>query len=138
MSLEKLFIQVGEQQQARREWQEGDDAESVALRLKDEAIELIEAIQTFDLIEHPILEVAGEIGDCLYLLASLCHHAGLDAGQCLEQKLYRNASKYPDTFLSNGWDRDTAVYQAKSLYEVQGGDRAFYNWMNDHMEISDI
>lgn len=135
--LEKLFSQVGEQQDNRREWKEGGDAFSVADRLKDEVEELVEALNLIDVQEHPILEVAGEIGDCLYLLASLCHHVGLDAAECLEQKVYRNASKYPDTFLSNGWKRDVAVNQSKTLYEVQGGDKAFYGWMNDHMDYGD-
>lgn len=130
--LEKLFAQVEEQQQHRREWREGDSPEIIAERIVEEAQELVDSIQLFDLQEHPILEMAGEIGDVLYLVGSLCAMVGIDAADALEQKVLRNAVKYPDTHLSNGWEREQAIYMAKSSYSAMGGDKAWYGWYTNH------
>lgn len=62
----------------------------------------------------------------------LCQSVGVDPLDAIEYKLMRNAYKYPDHFLSNGWDTQTAIEMSKSLHKYLGKDHKFNLWYQDH------
>lgn len=128
---------VNAQQEARKQWQEHDDAESVARMIEEEAGELVDSIVNYDVEDKGPYEVVSEIGDILYLTLRFCSEIGIDPADALELKLLRNAVKYPDTFSSNGWDYGQARDLSKSMYSHMGGDRAFFEWHSENIPLEE-
>jgi NTP pyrophosphatase (non-canonical NTP hydrolase) len=128
MSLESLQKQIARQNQNRQTWSEHDDPSSLAKQIREESDELVTSVENFDLLPNGVFEVASELGDVLYLALKMCNDLGLDPAQVVELKLMRNAAKYPDALLNNGWDYDTARVASKELWNHLGGDSAFYHW----------
>lgn len=122
--LEHAIQGIEVQQNNRRVWSEHDDAESVARMILDEAHELVEAI-TESFITGDVFSVASELGDILYLAHRMCMELGFDPADLIELKLIRNAGKYQDFVLNNGYNYDEAVVLAKQLWREMGGDTRF-------------
>ncbi len=121
--MERITHKIHAQRQAREEWRV-ETPEQLSEGIIEEAKELLGAIQ----LGLPAIEVVGEIGDVLWLALGLCAEIGVDPHYAVEMKLLRNSVKYPDSFLSNGWDREKAMELSKSQYENAGGDKNFYDW----------
>lgn len=153
-TLELLEHQIVKQNEARREWVIHDTQETLASMIREERAELDFAIEHFDFIQNPDFEVASEVGDVGYLALKyraehgnlppelqadfdfareIAERVGLDMSECIEMKLLRNAVKYPDTFSSNGWGYQDARRHSKSLYQVFGGDKRFYQWYDAYL-----
>lgn len=118
------------QRQAREEWK-AQTPEQLSAGIMEEAGELLEAIQN----GMPAIEVASEIGDVLWLTLGLCAELGIVPEDAVEMKIVRNAIKYPDAFLSNGWETDQAMQLSKDQYDHSGGDESFYNWYSETFPI---
>jgi len=93
-----------------------NDPYKVALMVKEEAGELVSELEKAYLTDD-LTQVAGEIGDVIYLALKMCGALGLNADEVVEMKIERNKSKY-----SGHSDRSVA----KSEWEIKGGDLLFY------------
>ena len=122
--LEHAIQGIEVQQNNRRVWSEHDDAESVARMILDEAHELVEAI-TESFVTGDVFTVASELGDILYLAHRMCMELGFDPADLIDMKSLRNAGKYQDFVLNNGYDYDEAVKLSKQLWREMGGDTRF-------------
>ena len=124
IKLEHAIQGIEVQQNNRRVWSEHDDAESVARMILDEAHELVEAIiESF--VTGDVFSVASELGDILYLAHRMCMELGFDPADLIDMKSLRNAGKYQDFVLNNGYDYDEAVKLSKQLWREMGGDTRF-------------
>lgn len=112
------------QQANRRLWSEDDDAEKVAAMITGEANELSQAIQEA-LVTGDVFSVASEIGDVLYVTLRLCDELGIDPAQALDLKIKRNAMKYPDAIMSDGYNYQEATQLSKEMWKAMGGDERF-------------
>lgn len=122
--LEHAIQGIEVQQNNRRVWSEHDDAESVARMILDEAHELVEAIiESF--VTGDVFSVASELGDILYLAHRMCMELGFDPADLIDMKSLRNAGKYQDFVLNNGYNYDKAVKLSKQLWREMGGDTRF-------------
>lgn len=124
IKLEHAIQGIEVQQNNRRVWSEHDDAESVARMILDEAHELVEAI-TESFVTGDVFSVASELGDILYLAHRMCMELGFDPADLIDMKSLRNAGKYQDFVLNNGYDYDEAVKLSKQLWREMGGDTRF-------------
>lgn len=124
IKLEHAIQGIEVQQNNRRVWSEHDDAESVACMILDEAHELVEAI-TESFVTGDVFSVASELGDILYLAHRMCMELGFDPADLIDMKSLRNAGKYQDFVLNNGYDYDEAVKLSKQLWREMGGDTRF-------------
>lgn len=116
--------QIQKQQENRRLWNEGDDAESLSKMILEEGQELKKAITESELTGD-VFPVASEIADVLYLTIRLCQELGFDPLDLLKMKTLRNSLKYADEICNNGFTKPEATKLAKSGWEAMGGDHAF-------------
>lgn len=100
--------------------------------IRDEAQELVDAVDSFPVLQDAENQVVSEIGDILYLTYRLCLAMDIDPEEAVRMKIQRNAIKYPDHFNSNGWDYETAREKSRSFWESIGGDHAFFRWLEDN------
>jgi NTP pyrophosphatase (non-canonical NTP hydrolase) len=133
---ERLFTavqQVHGDHDRRQKWVEGDDGESLAAHIKHEAGELVEAV-TECILSGDVWKVASEVADLLILLFRFCEEFGLDAADLITMKNKRNARKYDDHTLNNGYkpQEATAIAKESWAYKAPGqtmsGDIAF-SWL---------
>jgi NTP pyrophosphatase (non-canonical NTP hydrolase) len=84
-----------------REWKQFHNFKDLALTLSLESAEVLEHCQWkngAELEKHlksHRREVADELADVLHVLLLLAEHLRIDLGEAFEQKLGRNAKKYP-------------------------------------------
>lgn len=97
-------------------FRETDDPQHTAEMIVEEAQELKDEIEKAFLTDD-LTQVAGEIGDVIYLALKLCDGLGLNADEVVRMKIERNKEKY-------GGQSDRSV--AKSEWESRGGDQLFY------------
>ena len=97
-----------------RDWAQFHTPKDVALSISLEAAELLEIFQwTRDadleacLAEHKV-HVGEELADICVLAITLAHDAGIDLPAAIEDKLEKNARKYPIE-LSRGRARPTKI-----------------------------
>ena len=92
---------------AEREWQKYHDAKNLAMSIAIEAAELMEHFQWVRNDELPALmadrgrrdEVLAEVADVTCFVLALANALELDLSTAVEEKLRRNAAKYPvETF----------------------------------------
>jgi phosphoribosyl-ATP pyrophosphohydrolase len=114
VNLERIAPQVVEQNKEIELFND-DTALSVAQMIVCEALELVESIENAYLTDDLTL-VAGEAGDCLYLLIRLFDLIGLDE-KAVEMKLERNWEKYFGQL-----SRD----EARAKWKEMGGDCKFF------------
>jgi NTP pyrophosphatase (non-canonical NTP hydrolase) len=134
IELEKAISLALDQMNNRRTWQEHDTPENLAKGVRDEAQELVDAIDQFDVLQDAEYSVVGEIGDVLLYTIKLCALMGINPMEAIKYKLERNAVKYPDHFSSNGWNREISVKMSKSFYKSIGGDHVFNLWHSENIE----
>jgi len=120
--------QIAEQNHNRKRWRENDSPTSLIAQIVEEAQELQQANDQFEVKPNAEYHLIGEVGDILYLTLKLCEEMGIDPEEAINLKLARNSVKYPDHFHNNGWDFNLARKTSKSLWEHLGGDDAFYLW----------
>lgn len=116
--------QVHLQQEHRKLWAQEDDASSVAGFLLNEAQELVDAIEE-SMVTGDVFSVASEIGDVLFVVHRLCAELGIDPADALDMKVKRNAMKYTDAVLSNGYSHKEATALSKNAWKGMGGDEVF-------------
>lgn len=97
--------------------------EQTIKKLIEEVLELQEAIQEAQ-IGGSITNVANELGDVFIVLLTLADKLGIDILDAGLMKQMRNEFKGTKTILNNGYEQPYAVNS--EVYEVMGGDRAFY------------
>ena len=85
-----------------RDWEQFHNPKDIAISLSIEAAELLEWFQWRKPaeIEHMLNSdkreaLADEIADVAVYLSYLCHDLGIDLEQAIEQKMVKNAAKYP-------------------------------------------
>ncbi len=84
-----------------RDWKQFHNPKDVAISLSLEAAELLEHFQWKDggeaasHVKTCRAEVSEELADVLYWVLLLGHDLGIDMAKALEQKLVKNAKKYP-------------------------------------------
>jgi len=100
--------------------------------IRDEAQELVDAIDQFPVKQDAEAQVVSEVGDILYLALRFCLAMGIDPKEAVEMKLQRNSVKYPDHFSSNGWGYEKSRAMSKSLWDHMGGDHRFFEWLVDN------
>lgn len=122
--LSHAIEQVHKQQEHRKVWQEGDDAEKIANMIATEAQELIDAVRE-SMLTGDVFSVASEIGDLLYLSLRFCNQVGLDPADVLDLKTKRNSMKYNDAVCNNGYKPEEATLISKEGWKYMGGDYAF-------------
>jgi NTP pyrophosphatase (non-canonical NTP hydrolase) len=133
----ELTDKIAQQNAAREQWVGTDTPASLAHHIADEAHELLDAVENYDYLPEGVYGVVSELGDVLYLALKLCHDLGIDPAQAVELKLMRNAVKYPDYALSNGWDYDTAATLSRALWTMLGGDKKFYEWHSQQYPLEE-
>lgn len=97
-------------------FRETDDPLNTARMIVEEAQELVDEINEAYLTDD-LTQVAGEIGDVLYLALKLCGSLGLNADEVIRMKIDRNRDKY-----GGQTERD----MAKREWEEKGGDQLWY------------
>jgi hypothetical protein len=123
-TLEQAIQHIHGDHDRRQKWVENDDAESLAGHIKHEAEELVTAVQECFLTGDVWL-VASEVGDLLILLFRFCEEFGLNAADLITMKNKRNAKKYDDHTLNNGYTSTEATKVAKDSWAYMGGDHMF-------------
>lgn len=130
-TFEQLHVQWAEHNRHRRHFDRLP--EEVAQQIQQEAIELIQEIQT-SLLTGDVFSVVGEIGDIYILLSQLCDDLGINPVEAFNMKALRNERKYPDWTMNNGYSRETAVNLSKELWrDVFGGDALFSHAYLDYL-----
>lgn len=124
MEYERLREHVVFQSKNREHWTETDTALGLAKYLRDEVDELIEVIEMAE-IGAGAYEVASELGDVQYLLIRLGELTEIDPVQAGEMKAMRNAKKYDDHLMNNGYDPKEAQKLAKEMWEITDSERLF-------------
>lgn len=97
-------------------FRETDDPLHTAEMIVEEAQELVDEINKAYLTDD-LTQVAGEVGDVLYLALKMCGALGLNPDDVIRMKIKRNAEKY-----GGQTDRSTA----KKEWEDKGGDLLWY------------
>lgn len=150
--LEHVSQLVIEQNNARKAWQE-QSTEFIAEYAREEFRELEEA-QLPQENEWDRWEIASEIGDVEYLSVKLesrlkegeslpadvlffrnlargmAEYLGIDIASALHLKVIRNDLKYPAS-IANSHDYEDGRQKSKQLWEMMGGDKAFYKWYKE-------
>jgi len=111
-----LTQQVVGQNEVVPYFKETDDAEKIALMIVEEAQELKDELQKA-FITDDMTQVAGELGDVLYLALKMAHTLGLEAQDVIQMKILRNKMKY-----GGHTNKDVA----KKEWEEMGGDKLWY------------
>jgi len=93
-----------------------NDPYKVALMVKEEAGELVSELEKAFLTDD-ITAVAGELGDCFYLLIRMADLLGVSLLDVAEMKRKRNIFKYTE---------QPNVKTAKEEWVKTGGDKWFY------------
>lgn len=91
--------------------------DEVAKMIYEEAVELLEAVETAYLTDD-LTSIVSEAGDVYYLLIRLSSMLGIDLEDALEVKIKRNHLKYFG---------QTDKAEARRLWEEQGGDHKFFD-----------
>lgn len=78
-----------------RDWAQFHNPKDLALGLSIEAAELNELFLWKDAGEAPKARVREELADVLGFALLLAHHYGFDIPEIVEEKLQKNAAKYP-------------------------------------------
>lgn len=115
-NIRELTKKIAGQNDAIPLFKKTDDAFNMADMIVEEAQELVEELEAASITDD-LTQVAGEVGDVLYLALKMCHTLGLNPDEVVEMKLKRNAEKY-----GGQSDRDTA----KKEWADKGGDAIFY------------
>lgn len=115
-NIRTLTQQVAEQNDAVPLFRDTDDAFFIASMITEEAQELVDELEAASVTDD-LTQVAGEVGDVLYLALKMCHTLGLNPDEVIAMKIKRNAEKY-------GGHRDRAT--AKREWAEKGGDAIFY------------
>lgn len=144
---QELTRQILQQHDNRREWTVNDTPEHLETITLGEYQELIEAIDSFFVLENPDFEVASEVGDVGYLCLlyqekygempesmagawqaaqETCDTTGLQMTDCIGMKVIRNSLKHNDYAYNKGWQYNQATDFAKSFWKDMGGDKQFY------------
>lgn len=111
-----LTQQIAEQNEAVPLFRDTDDAFHIADMIIEEAQELVDELRSASVTDD-LTQVAGEVGDVLYLALKICNTLGLNPDEVVSMKIKRNAEKY-----GGHSDRDIA----KREWEEKGGDAIFY------------
>lgn len=122
--LETAISQIHGDHARRQKWVENDDGESLAGHIKHEAGELVVAV-TESMLSGDVFNVASEVADLLILLFRFCEEFGLDAADLITMKNKRNAKKYDDHTLNNGYTPQEATRVSKESWKMMGGDHMF-------------
>lgn len=122
--LETAIEQIHGDHSRRQKWVEGDDGESLARHIHNEAKELVTAV-TECILSGDVWKVASEVADLLILLFRFCDEFGLDAADLINMKNKRNAKKYDDHTLNNGYSPQEATRISKESWAYMGGDISF-------------
>jgi len=115
-NIRSLTQQVAEQNEAVPLFKETDDAFHIADMIVEEAQELVDELRSASITDD-LTQVAGEVGDVLYLALKMCNTLGLNPDEVVQMKIARNAEKY-----GGQTNRDVA----KSEWVEKGGDTIFY------------
>ena len=84
-----------------RNWGQYHNPRNLAMALSVEAGELLELFLWCaddgpqPAVESRVQKVEEEAADVLICLLNLCHHSGIDLAQAVENKIAKNAEKYP-------------------------------------------
>lgn len=86
-----------QQFRAARHWTDSDTERNLAISISLEAAELLEIYQWQDSVEdeQTLEHVKEEVADVLIYALSFCQHLNLDPQQIIEDKLIKNAVRYP-------------------------------------------
>lgn len=127
-NLERLYSMVNAQHEARQIWHDETPSQITGM-LHDEVKELEEAEKTEDRTE-----IAGEIGDVLFLTFRLCQKTGINPADALYMKIVRNSMKYPDAILQGDVPREKAIEILKYAWKEWGGDKKFYEFYESQIK----
>ncbi len=125
--LETSITQINGDHDRRQKWCENDDGESLAQMIHHEAGELVLGV-TEAMLSGDVWKVASEVADLLILVFRFCEEFGLDAAELIDMKNKRNAKKYDDHTLNNGFTPQEATRVSKESWKYMGGDIAF-SWL---------
>lgn len=115
-SIRVLTQEVIEQNNAIPLFRETDNPFFIADMIVEEAQELVDELRSASITDD-LTQVAGEIGDVLYLALKMCDSVGLNPDEIIRMKIARNAEKY-------GGHNNSAV--AKKEWSERGGDAIWY------------
>lgn len=136
-TLEQLNRQMVEHNAHRKHFERTPD--ELASQIVEEAQELVDEIQQ-SMVTGEVWNVVGEIGDLYILLAQLCADLGINPADAFEMKMARNAQKYDDHIMNNGYTRDEAIKLSKEIWSARGGDEAwshvYLNFLAEDDEIA--
>ncbi len=121
--IRELSSRIYDQTENKANWSEHDTPHAVALMIREESDELVEAIEN----DGDPFEVGSEIADVLYLALKLCAELGFNPDELIEMKMLRNDMKYPTDVNSNSGGYEEAVKKSKLMWKAMGGDKAFYH-----------
>lgn len=151
---EHLSQMVLSQNESRKNWVEHDTAPRLDDYIRAEYKEFEQEILKIDLGNDPI-EIAGEIGDVLYLwekrkkfqepvpvdvvemimeVQEICRLTGLDPEDCVRMKAFRNDLKYPQVISNNGYGYERGRKLSKNMWGLMGGDFMFYAMYSEMAE----
>lgn len=122
-TMSETMTRVVDQTEQKKLWKDHDSPELMVSMMKEEVVELEEAIQD-SLLSGDVFNVASEIGDILYLSLKLCHILGFVPEDVVDMKIVRNDLKYPNDMNSYG-DYASRRQQSKDMWTAMGGDVAF-------------
>lgn len=117
----KLLDLIHHQNEGKLNWRKNFSVPQAAAMLKDEAGELITAIEN----DMPAVEVTSELGDIIYLAFHICSELGIDPRDAVEMKILRNSLKYPDVLNSVG-EYEEGRQISREAWKGLGGDLLFY------------
>lgn len=145
----ELGHRIRTQNESRITWQQTDTREALIGMVKTEHQELRQAIDQFDVVQHPELHLIGEVGDIGYLLLrwrdaypldpipreyqqayeeahNTATRCGFTMSDAVEMKLHRNAYKHTDHWYDGFEQHPEAVRQAGAFWKDLGGDDNFF------------
>ena len=95
-----------------RNWKQFHNPKDVALSLSLEASELLENFQwktNEEALEKNAANIQDELADVIIYSLLFAHYTGIDVGKAVEQKLEKNAKKYPVEKSFNRKDKYTEL-----------------------------
>ena len=119
-SISSLVERVGQQTEKMQNWRENGGPYETSIYLRDEADELVKAIED----DEEAFEVASEIGDVVYLAFKICYDLGINPADAVQMKILRNDLKYSTDMNSHG-EYQTSRQVSKAFWGQLGGDVAF-------------
>lgn len=99
---------------AERDWEQFHTPKNLAMALSVEAAELVEIFQwltpeqSANLTPERLQHLREEVGDVLLYLLRICDITGIDPREAAEEKLEKNAEKYPAHLAKGRMDKYTA------------------------------